>query len=88
MLEADGRGALGRQRNVIVAFLGVPDEQTLRFFEVFQRADEIRVGKLGGAGEEFFSQNVRACLALKEGQHVFFNLLESSSIHFFPGVVD
>lgn len=88
VLEADARGALRRQRNVVVTFLRVTHQQTLTFFKVFKRPDEIGSGKLAGAVEKLLSSNARTSLLPKEGQHVFLNLRKSSSIHFPPGVVD
>lgn len=87
-LKADGDGALRGQRDVVVALLSVTHQQTLTFFQGFKRSDEIRVSKFVRTGKEFGSENALPSTGLKEGQHVFLNLLESTSIHFYPGVVD
>jgi hypothetical protein len=63
-------------------------QYSLTLFEVFKRPDEVGVGKLAGTVEQLLRENPRPPLRLKEGQHVHFYVLEPSSIHFSPGVVD
>src|SRR5689334_5550957 len=59
-------------------------EEALRLFEVFECSDDIGVGKLGGAVEQFLRRNARAAAGLEEAKHVWLNLLESSSVHVVP----
>src|SRR5689334_17293183 len=59
-------------------------EEALRLFEVFECSDDIGVGKLGGAVEQFLRRNARAAGGLEEAKHVLLDLLESSSVHVLP----
>src|SRR5690242_5736474 len=87
-VEIEERGALRSQRNVVVAFRRVAHEQALLLFEIFERAHEVRIGKLSRAVEEFLRQNAGAAGALEETKHELLKLLESPSIHDFLRVVN
>lgn len=84
LLQPDVDHTLRRERNVIVSFGSMPDDQPVRLFQIFERPDEIGVRILGSAVKQLFRQHLRLLSFLKEAQNIALNALESLLFHAYP----
>src|ERR1051326_2618122 len=82
--QAKARDTVGRQRDVVVAFSSMANQQPLFLFQIFQSTNDVGIGIFGRAIEEFPGQNARLASLLEKVDHVALDLFQAVSFHCSP----